>query len=74
MFVWYVFYPKWFKTSTCFITTAFQLCLRICHWKVQENQVGLKSRGTYHLLVYADDVSLLGDNTEITKTHTQNFH
>jgi hypothetical protein len=30
--------------------------------KVQEFQVGLKLNGTYHLLAYADDVNLLGDN------------
>jgi hypothetical protein len=30
--------------------------------KLQENQVELKWNGTYQLLVYADDVSLLGDN------------
>jgi hypothetical protein len=29
--------------------------------KVQENQVGLKLNGTHQLLVYADDVILLGD-------------
>jgi hypothetical protein len=32
--------------------------------KVQENQVGLKSNGTHQLLVYGDDVTLLGDNRD----------
>jgi hypothetical protein len=30
--------------------------------KVQENQVGLKPNGTHKLLVYVDDVNLLGDD------------
>jgi hypothetical protein len=30
--------------------------------KVQKNQVGLELNGTHQLLVYGDDMNLLGDN------------
>jgi hypothetical protein len=39
--------------------------------KVQENQVGLKLNGTHELLVYADDVNLLGDNIDTINKNTQ---
>jgi hypothetical protein len=32
--------------------------------KVQENQVGLEMNGIHQLLVYADDVGLLGDSID----------
>jgi hypothetical protein len=39
--------------------------------KVQENQVGLKLNGTHQLLVYADDMNLLGDKIDIIKKNTE---
>jgi hypothetical protein len=33
--------------------------------------VGLKLNGTHQLLVYVDDVNLLGDNIDTTKKNTQ---
>jgi hypothetical protein len=34
---------------------------------VQKNQVGMKLNGTHQLMVYADDVSLFGDNIDTIK-------
>jgi hypothetical protein len=39
--------------------------------KVQENQAGLKLNGAHQLLAYADDVNLLGDNTDTINKNTQ---
>jgi hypothetical protein len=38
--------------------------------KIEESQVGLKLNGTHQLLVYADDVNLLGDNIDTVKENT----
>jgi hypothetical protein len=66
-----VTYPEWSKARTCFITTAFKLSFEYAFRKVQENQVGLKLNGTHQLLIYADDVNILGDNIDTTKKNKE---
>jgi hypothetical protein len=39
--------------------------------KVQQKQVRLKLNGTHHLLAYADDVNLLGDNIDTANKNTE---
>jgi hypothetical protein len=58
-------------TRRCSIASAFQFCFRIITRKVQENEVGLELNGTHQLLVYADDINLVGDSVNTIKGNTE---
>jgi hypothetical protein len=58
------------KKRRCFITTAFQICFRICHYERPVKPGGTETKWDKSAAVYADDENLLGDNIDTIKKNT----
>ena len=58
------------KNGDAILPFLFNLTLEYANGRVQVNQDGLKLNGTHQLLVYADDVNILGGSIHAVKKDT----
>jgi hypothetical protein len=60
-----------FKQGDAVSPLLFNFALECVIRKVQINQVCLELNGTHQVLVYADDINLMGDSINIIKHNTE---
>ena len=59
------------ETRRRFSVIAFNFALEYAIRRVQVNQEGLKLNGTHQLLVYADDINILGGSVHTVKENAE---